>query len=714
MHKAQIVGLFFLTLVGSRAAELVDWVDPLLGVQGRGACVPGPCLPHASIYPSPDTVVGGTGGFLPGQPVVGFSQLHAQGTGGVPTYGNILVSPQIGLEIDEQKHASSLKEIIAKPYGFSCRLAKYDILAELAPGRHSALYRFTFPAAKDANVLIDVARKLGLPVALDAGSVTVDKVTGMVSGGGTFSHNWNPAPYQLFFCAQFSRTPNAVGIWQDKLIQPGRTNAAVQNKSLGAFARFETQSNEVIYLKLAVSFKSTDQAKAWLQQEISGWDFAGLTKSAKEVWNQSLASIQISGATPAETRKFYSHLYHALTQPRDRTGDNPEWESTAPFYDDHYTLWDTWKTSFPLLAIIQPEAVRDNVLSFVDRWKHHGYVASAFVQGKEYKVGQGGEEVDNIIADAYVKKITGINWDEAYQVLRANAETARTKNYRERGYVSIEEKHDYCWRMKSGSGTLGFSYNDFCVAQVAQGLGRTNDYLRYLQRSGNWTNVWDATLADSGFKGFVRARHQDGRFADTPAREGFNTDFYEGTCWIYSYVIPQDVPGMIAAMGGKKRFIERLSFALENKLIDFGNEPSFMTLWWFDAVGRTDLAARWADQLRALYSDRGCPGDDDSGAMASLYIFLEAGIFPIAGQDIYYLHGPRVGKLCFQIPNGKTFAIVGKNASEKNIYIQSATLNGKPFNHPFIRHGDIVAGGTLEFVMGPKPSAWGQSDDSTP
>ena len=169
---------------------------------------------------------------------------------------------------------------------------------------------------------------------------------------------------------------------------------------------------------------------------------------------------------------------------------------------------------------------------------------------------------------------------------------------------------------------------------------------------------------------------------------------------------------MIAAMGGRKRFIERLTFALENNLIDFSNEPSFMTLWWFDAVGRPDLASRWADRLRMLYDERGCPGDDDSGAMASLYVFLDAGIFPVAGQDIYYLHGPRVGRVGFQMPNGKTFTIVGKNVSDKNIYIQSVMLNGQPLNKTCIHHADIVGGGTLEFVMGPNPSAWGQTEDT--
>jgi putative alpha-1,2-mannosidase len=172
-------------------------------------------------------------------------------------------------------------------------------------------------------------------------------------------------------------------------------------------------------------------------------------------------------------------------------------------------------------------------------------------------------------------------------------------------------------------------------------------------------------------------------------------------------VIPHDVPGMIEMMGGKQKFTERLQFALKNDLIDFGNEPSFMTIWLFDHVQRPYLASYWADKLRGLFTKDGPPGDDDSGAMGSLYVFLNAGFFPFAGQDTYYLHGPRASRFVFRVLGGKTFTITAASAGGNNIYIQSATLNGKPLEAPVIRHRDIVAGGTLAFVMGDRPSAWG-------
>jgi predicted alpha-1,2-mannosidase len=692
-----------------KTRRLSDVVDPMLGVTYRyGSCVPGACLPFASIYPSPDTLNGRTAGYLPGQDIVGFSQLHTQGTGGVPSYGNFLISPQIGLKTLESEHASAAADEKAACYAYQVRLARYGILCEVTPGRHSALYKFTFPASVDSHILIDAARKLGDSAVMSDGSLSIDPESGAISGGGTFGGNWNPAPYKVYFSAKLSKKPAAFGVWEDADVRPGVTQAALkENKRFGAFARFNTDANEVIYLKIAVSFKSLAQADAWLAREIPEWDFDGLKSQAAETWDKALAAIELENASPPEMRKFYSSLFHSMVQPRDRTGDNGNWLSAAPFWDDHYTLWDTWKTLFPLLAIIRPDVVRDNVNSFIDRHKHNGYVATAFIQGKEYKVGQGGDEADNVIADAYVKSIPGVNWDDAYELLRFQADRNRTANYRDRGYVSLNEKSGYCQRMKSGSGTLAFAYNDFCAAQVAKGLGKADEYQRYLIRSRNWENVWDPTAEDSGFTGFVRARRENGSFAPTPPRKGYNTDFYEGTCWIYSYVVPHDVLGMVEKMGGQRKFIERLRFALKNNLIDFTNEPSFMTIWLFDAVKRPFLASYWANELRKKFDDRGYPGDEDSGAMGSLYVFLTAGIFPFAGQDFYYLHGPSASKMEFHLANGKTFSIVGKNVSPENIYIQLASINAKLLDSPLIRHADILGGGVLEFTMGPAPSAWG-------
>jgi predicted alpha-1,2-mannosidase len=696
--------------LAATAAEvpgLSRWVDPLIGVIGHGACMPGPCLPHASVYPSPNTLKPKTSGFVYGDDVIGFAQLHTQGTGGTPTYGNFLISPRLGPGVKEADQASPLADVSASCFAYRARLTRWDTRCTVVPGAHSALYRFEFPANEDARLVFNVARKIGKATALTNGEIRVDAATGTITGGGVFDGNWNPAPYRLFFCAKVDVKPAGFGVWQGTAEQDGVASAKSETREpLGAWLRFDTRQQRSVTLKIAVSFTSVERAAEWLEREIPAWDLEGLQASAQRTWDEALSAVQVSGLSDEDTKLFYTHLFHSLVQPRDRTGDADGWPVDAPCWDDHYTLWDTWKTLFPLMAIIQPDVVAGNVRSFVERLHRNGQVAAAYIQGKEYRVGQGGDEADNVIGDAYAKQIPGIDWNAAWEVLEANA-NRRTEDYRTKGWVAHKSKHDYCGRMKSGSGTIGFAYNDWCASQVAAGLGKADEAKRLLERSRSWRNVWDASLADSGYSGFIRARNADGTFQPTEARKGYNTDFYEGTCWQYSYVLPHDVPGMIDAMGGKETFTERLQFALKNKLIDFGNEPSFMTIWLFDHVQRPYLASYWADKLRGLFTKDGPPGDDDSGAMGSLYVFLNAGFFPFAGQDAYYLHGPRGPRFAFRVAGGKTFTVTAENTGGARIYIQSATLNGQPLSEPVIRHSDIVAGATLAFVMGDRPSAWG-------
>ncbi|MGN6370877.1 MAG: GH92 family glycosyl hydrolase [Phycisphaerae bacterium] len=715
--RSLMAALLIVTFSAAATAAPVDDVDLTIGVRGAGSCIPGPCVPFGSIHPSPDTLIPGNGGFLKDDPakpnggITGFSQLHVQGSGGVKSYGNFLVMPQLTMQTGEAAHASPYTNVHAGAGLYSVDLTRDHIHCEVTPTAHAAIYKFVFPASDHATITLDIARKLdnpgpegSKPIMMDRGSVTIDPASHLITGGGTYRGNWNPAPYTLYFAAQISRRDATFTTWP----AGDSSTATAERAPLGVAAQMTTQANEAAYFKIAVSFTSVAKAKEYLNTEIPGWDFAAVHRAAEESWAKALSAVTIEGASAEENRKFYAALYHTLVQPRDRTGDNPNWKSDAPFWDDYYTLWDSWRTEFPLLAIIRPDVVRDNINAFLDRQAHDGQVATAFTQGKEMKTGQGGDEADCVVADAFVKQVPGIDWEKAYAMLKEHAEHGRTPDYREKGYVAADRQHDYDWRLKPGSSTLAFAYADFCVAQVAKGLGRMDDYARYAARSSNWKNVWDDSATDGGFSGFIRGRKQDGRFNATPPREGYNKDFYEGTCWVYSYFIPGDVAGMTASMGGRDKFIERLQFALNNKLIDFTNEPSFDTLWWFSANGRPDLASEWIDKLKQLYTDAGYPGDEDNGAMSSLYIFTVSGFYPIAGQDIYYLHGPRVPKITFHLAGGRTFTVIGHNAGPGNIYVQSAALNGKPLEHPWIRHGDIANGGTLEFDMGPKPSKWGR------
>ncbi len=692
----------YIALAQPTKEDFSSYVHPFIGAINNGSCMPGPCLPHASVYPSPNTIKGHNGGYAINEKITGFAQLHTQGTGGLKSYGNFLISPQIGLRINETDHHSDKEEEEASAFSYKVKLKKYGILCELSPSQNAALYKFTFPASDSAIILIDVARKNGATIGLDSGNVQISPDRKAMYGGGTYGKNWPEGnhTWNMYFYAEFSEPANISGVFADTKILPNQVFASAEKKNLGAYLGFQTKINQEIYVKIAVSFISPDHARLLLQQEIPDWDLGFQKQKAQYIWNAYLSRIQVE-ASEEEKIVFYTHLFHAFVQPRNRTGNNL-WNNSEEFWDDHYTMWDSWKTLFPLMCLIDQEMVASNIRSFINRHKHNGYVAEAFVNGKESPVGQGGNTVDNIIGDAFVKKIPGIDWEKAYSVLKYNADSMRTSAYRNSGFVYQNEPTGYSWRLKPGSATIAFAFNDFCMANVAKGLGKTTDYKFYTKRSESWKNIWNSTAESDAFSGFIMAKKSDGEFDEIDPKTGYNQHFYEGTCWEYSYEIPHDVDAMVAMMGGKMKFIERLKYAMDNHLIDFGNEPSFMTPWLFshESVQRPDLTSYYIrTKLLPLFTRYDLPGDDDQGAMASLYIFAKLGFFPFAGTDKYYLHGGSFTKASIKLPGNKTFVIKSKSASPDNIYIRSVKLNGVKLNRSWITHSEIMNGGVLEFEM---------------
>ena len=699
--------------INAQEPQPEERVDPMIGVTGHGSCIPGVTLPHGSIYASPDSEKAVASGYREGSPVVGFSQLHAQGAGSSTlSYGNFLVSPRIGAAINEDDNGSPVSGMETHPYSFRCNLTRWDIDCAVAPTHNAAFYEFEFPAAGDGRINIDVARKLGSSTAMRDGSVEIDLKEGTISGGGTFDGNWNPAAYQLYFYAQVDACPTAAGTWIGDNASDGTLNAEIsERRKLGAWMQFDTTSEQTVHLKIAVSFDSVEKAKSYLEQDIEGWDFAAVEAKAKKHWNRALSVVETPGISNAQARRIYTALFHTLIQPRDRTGDPSGWPKDAQFWDDQYTLWDTWQTLYPLLSIIQPDSVAGIVNSFAERYAENGVAETAFIMGKDYQVGQGGDEVDRVIADALARDIDGINWKRVWSLLKFNADR-RTPDYKTTGYVPTNgDKNGYDFRMQSGSSTLGFAHCDWCAAQVAQKLGKRREADKLMERSRNWRNVWNAQAAGDGFNGFVQGRDKDGNFL--PDAVTAHAGFYQGTAWNYSFNIPHERDAMIDLMGGRARFIQRLNFAFaknSSRYIDFSNEVNMQACFLFGAAGRPYLSSYWVDMLRKAYG-ASYPGDEDSGAMASLYFFAMAGIFPMATEDTYYLHGARVPKIILNPGSKNAFTITAENAGDKNIYVQSAALNGNTLNRAVMHHADITAGGTLKFKMGPYPNIWGTGND---
>lgn len=624
-----------------------EMVDMRIGTsRSKGSNVLGPCVPHGSVHPSPDSKWPSphvrpegarhgfgppTSGWWPGDKIIGFSQLHVQGTGGVPSYGNFrYVCDPSDMEILE-----------ARPYLLRLRLVQSGLLVDVSATAHGAIYH--------------VRSSDGRPCALPLNRRCKLAKDDCVNAEGKFTGNWNPAPYS---CYAYEETDPKTGIH-----------------------------------RIAVSFNSEDQAREYFASELAGKSVEEIAAAAKSRWDAVLSRIRIEGVDDMERSRFYSQLAQTFIQPRDRSADGIGW-------DDHYTLWDTWRTLFPLMSIVDPESMASNVNAFADRFARNGRCDSCYTSGKDYKVGQGGDEADCIIADAWAKRIPGIDWKRVAPLLKSRW-NGRTGDYREKGFVSVGTREGYCGRMKSGSATMSFAYQDWCCAEVLEGIGEKAFADRFRSRSGNWTNVWDssATDAESGVKGFVRARHANGAFSATSPRQGFNTDFYEANCWEYSLFVPHDIPRLIQRCGGPVDFARRVEYALENNLIDFGNEPGFHIPWLFAYVGRADLCAKWARNVAEMFKGGDLPGDNDSGAMSSLYVFLKLGFFPVAGQDVFVMHGSAYPKIVIDSPGGKPFVVRAKNLSEGSV-VKSVSLNGKPHDPLFLRYSEIISGGELVFDYG--------------
>ncbi len=707
-------------------AGLADLVDPFIGVRDDVSnCVIGPQLPFGSINPSPQTPNGSHDGYSPDEPIRGFGQLQVSGTGW-GKYGQVFVSPQIGLAVGEDSHDSPKSEEVAKIYEYSAKLNRYNIGVSLTPSRHSAIYRFTFPKSDSASILIDITHNIPMDIAtLVGGKVSSGRIeinpSGdfAVEGEGNYSGGFGDGIYDVYFRAEFSAKPSGYGTWINGHVEPGTTGQSLfkPNDRVGAYLRFSTSSGEQILMKIAVSLKSVEQARKWLAAEIPAWDYTAVRDSAKAIWNDALGKIEVEGGSDSLKTLFYTALYHSMLMPRDRTGDMKGYPDDAPVWDDEYAVWDTWRTMFPLMEFVDPDMVRGNIGSFIERYKKNHEVRDAFVAGIDMNEEQGGDNVDNVIADAYVKKLSGVNWEEAYQVVKHDADFERKgfdsldgikgdkseiSAYRENGWIPAG--------IMSCSKTLEFAYNDYCVAEMARGLDKMSDYREYLKRSTEWENLWNPRATSDAYSGFIAPRKADGTWVNIDPKKNWGSwhdYFYEGNSWTYSFFVPHEFDKLVSLCGGKKEYAARLQHALENGLIDYSNEPAFLAVHTFHYAGRSDQASYWVHKLMTSgYTMNGYPGNDDSGAMSSWFVFAAMGFFPNAGQDFYYLHGPSFASVTIHLENGKSIRIVGENASEKNIYVESLRVDGEEWNRPYITHDVLMNGAVLHFTMGDKPSYW--------
>jgi predicted alpha-1,2-mannosidase len=700
-------------------------VYPFLGVDWGGNTFVGATLPFGMVKLGPDMESfdgrpSGFGYWSDGR-IVGFSHTHLSGAQG--KYGNVLVMPVTGpLVLGDLK--SPRTEEVNQPGYYAAKLTRYGTLAELASTRRVGLHRYTFPASAESHITLDISHCLNKGTGsesqhFDGGSVSLIS-NREVQGMGRYSGGWNKGgEYTVYFDMVLDMPAAAARTWHGTDLSTAQQAQVEGDQALGVTFDFATHAGQVVQAKVAVSFISVEQAHATLEQEAPGWHFDAVRRASNAAWNHALAAIDLKGATPSQRTQVYSALYHTMLMPTDRTGENPDWQSSEPYYDDYYAVWDTYRSSGPLLTLIAADRQRDLVRSLIDIYRHTGWMPDAR-SGNANGRTQGGSNANVVVADAWVKGLKGIDYETAFQAMLKDASVPPANpqaegrggilDYNAKGYITLADE-------RSGSRTVEYAYDDFTIAELACGLNRPDQAKIFAGRANNWQNLWDKNLSAEGFHGFLRPRNPDGSWAapDLQVRGTWPDFFYEGDLWTYSLYAPQDVRRLIELAGGKNAFVARLDNIFYRQHFDVTNEPGFLLPMLYNWAGRPDHTADVvSSELEKAFTDRrsGIPGNDDSGAMSSWFLFNALGFYPNAGQDIYLIGTPSFPEADIHLSSGKTFRVIAKGLDPERInrYVQSATLNGVPLDRSWFRHSQIADGGSLELTMGPAPSDWGTKD----
>jgi predicted alpha-1,2-mannosidase len=708
-----------------RPADPVDCVDPFIGTTSGGNVFAGATLPFGFVQPGPDTGPGsGASGYDNDKPINGFSQQHISGLGG-PIYGEISLMPVTGQVPEPSDVCSSGKSLeAASPGYYAVTLAPWNVKAELTCTEHVAFHRYTFPASSQSRILLNLGHCLygtgpnwgsAKPV---GGEVKIDseqrEVSGfMVYAGGRSTEK----PWKVYFVARFDAPFATFSPWSDKGWLPQGVTSA-QGANIGMSLNFVTTAGQVIQSKIAISWRSIEQARSRFERELPGWNFDTVHEAARIAWRRVLERIEIDGGSANNRRLFYTALYHMHLAPNNWTGESPERYGTLTYYENQLCLWDTFRGVMPLYTLIEPKVSADIVNTLLNFYTVDGWTGDAH-SAHQYEHVQNGSNADVVIADAYAKGLPGVDWSKAFQAIRKNAfedpdpkanSRPKTGRFRLTDYL----KHGYlptdvvAYRDVQGvTRTLEYVYDDFCVLSLARTYGTAGDAQKLAGRILWYQNLWDAP---SG--GFMRGRTTSGSWFEPfdPLNGDTGKQFYEGHAWTWMWCVPHDEQGLINLLGGDDAFVKKLSAACEQHYEAY-NEPGLLQPYLFIHAGRPDLTQHILPDLMKNFTtaSNGLPGNDDSGAISGWLVWTMLGLYPNAGQDYYYLSRPTFPRVTIHLENGHKLVISAPGATTDNRYIASARLDDRPWNQAWIRHRDLINASSLDFETTAVPTPWGRN-----
>jgi predicted alpha-1,2-mannosidase len=706
-----------------------DLVNLFMGTAGdHGQLYPGAETPFGFVKLAPDTYPGAvTGSAHAGYDyddtrLLGFSHLRWSGVGNVGVGGNILMqptwSPEPGTPEDYHTPLDKASERAA-PGCYRVTLGDPPIEAELTASDHVGLHRYTFRGDGIPHVLLDFGR--GFTPVRDAHCTPMSdtELTGEITSNQMHEIGW----FRLFFCVQFSRP------YEDILFEPTHRHAeriysSGPGGSLVGVARF-AKGDEPLLVKVGLSAISVNQARRSMQAEAPDWDFDGVRGRAARAWANTLGRIEVSGGADEHRRLFYTHLYRACHSPFNATsaegtylGDDGEVHTAEGFtHYNGWSLWDSYRTKFPLLALIEPVRMRDMMHSLTDtltrRMDQVPFDAFFNFAGQLPLATIRLEMANAVLLDAHQRGIDTVDPEATYQIMREIALREFPPDLAELGYVPRRPDR-----------TCEYAYDNWAAAEMAKSLGKDEDAAFFEARGRYWQNVWDPSIR------FLRARDESGDWLDHPEdpTDVVEKYVYEGSMWHWRWVAVHAVADLVELMGGRENFVKDLEYFFENDLHNHGNEPGIHAPWLFAAAGVPWLSQKWVrtvltEPMTHRYGThgflpepfKGCAYrntpdglipemDDDDGCMAGWYVFSSIGLFPVCvGRAIFTIGTPLFEEVVIHNETGANFRIVSKGWARENWYIQSARLNGEALDRPWLHHSEVVAGGTLELTVGPEP-----------
>ena len=736
----------------SLMAEAKDWtqyVNPLMGTQSSfelstGNTYPAIARPWGMNFWTPQTGKMGDGWqyTYTANKIRGFKQTH-QPSPWINDYGQFSIMPVTGkLEFDEEKRDSwfSHKGEIATPSYYKVYLAEHDVVTEMTPTERAVLFRFTFPENEHSYIVVD---------AFDKGSyVKVIPEENKIIGYTTRNSGGVPENFKNYFVIEFDKPFTYKGTFADKKLEEG--NLEQKADHTGAIIGFSTRKGEIVHARIASSFISFEQAAQNLK-ELGNDSFEQLAQKGNDAWNKVLGKIEVEGGNLDQYRTFYSCLYRSLLFPRKF------YEFTADGQPVHYSpyngqvlpgymytdtgFWDTFRCLFPFLNLMYPSVNKEIQEGLINTYKESGFFPEWASPG--HRGCMIGNNSASVLVDAYMKGVKVDDVKTLYEGLIHGTENVHPEvsstgrlgyqYYNKLGYVPYDVKIN-----ENTARTLEYAYDDWCIYQLAKALNRPKKEIElFAKRAMNYRNVFDKESK------LMRGRNENGQFQSPFSPLKWGDAFTEGNSWHYSWSVFHDPQGLIDLMGGKKMFITMLDsvFAVPPVFDDsyygqviheiremtvmnmgnyaHGNQPIQHMIYLYNYAGQPWKAQYWLRQVMdRMYTPGpdGYCGDEDNGQTSAWYVFSALGFYPVCpGTDEYVIGAPLFKKATLHFENGNNLVIDAQNNSKENLYIESLRVNGQESTRNYLKHADLLRGGTIEFKMGSQPNLnRGINDDDAP